>query len=610
MKITDKQIFQQAIIAHQEGKLKDAEASYKKLIELKPDYISAHINYSILLTELNRLKEAEISCKKAIELQPDNALAYNSLGNIQKKLNKIEDAEVSYKKSIGFNSKLYETYNNLAAVQQALCKFEQALLSLKSKIKIKPDIAQDHNDLGILLSRFGRFEESKLSYKKAIKIKPEYAEAHNNLGTAFQIENKLEEAEECFRKAIKFDKNLTQVLINLGNTLIERGKIEEAKLNYKKAIELKSDFVEAHFSLSIVKKYTEEDEQFVQMKNLYLDKNLLLELRCKICFALGKASEDLNQIEKSFIYYSEGNKLRKKIISDGTIKDTQLFKKLKNLYLSVRSKLRKKLISYGIIQDIQLFDQLKKTYSKLKENHLETINFLNQPMPIFIVGMPRSGSTLVEQIISSHSEVTGAGELSYINQFGDSIAQGKSLINNEILTSFRKNYLEKLEKLSNGKSIIIDKTLFNFQYIGLIRSAFPDSKIVHVKRNSIATCWSCYKHNFFSKKNYLYTYDLSDLINYYNQYQNLMRFWNEKYSNQIYNINYETLTINQEEETKKLIQYLGINWQEDCLFPQNNKRNVQSASSQQVRQKIYKGSSQKWKIFEPYLNNIFNKLDD
>jgi hypothetical protein len=149
----------------------------------------------------------------------------------------------------------------------------------------------------------------------------------------------------------------------------------------------------------------------------------------------------------------------------------------------------------------------------------------------------------------------------------------------------------------------------NFMYIGLICSTFPEAKIVHVKRNSAATCWGNYKQKF-SSKYFSYCYDLNDLVIYYGLYRDLMQFWEEHYGDRIYNLNYETLTINQEDETRKLIQYLGIEWQEACLAPQDNIRSVETASNVQVRQKVYQGSSQEWKKFEPFLNGAFNDLSD
>jgi hypothetical protein len=222
--------------------------------------------------------------------------------------------------------------------------------------------------------------------------------------------------------------------------------------------------------------------------------------------------------------------------------------------------------------------------------------------------MPRSGTSLVEQIISSHSEVTGAGELPFVSQFGDSLAQGLSQTNTSALIEFRKNYLTKLEKFSNGNFIVTDKMPINFLYGGLIAAAFPEAKIVHVKRNPAAVCWANYKQ-YFVPKTLSYCYALEDIVDYYGLYKNLMMFWEESLINRIYSCDYEMLTVNQEIETRKLINYLGLNWEEKCLSPQDNKRSVATASNTQIREKVYQGSSQQWKKYKPFLNGVFDFLD-
>ena len=228
-------------------------------------------------------------------------------------------------------------------------------------------------------------------------------------------------------------------------------------------------------------------------------------------------------------------------------------------------------------------------------------------MPIFIVGLPRSGTTIVEQIISSHSKVTGAGELSFAAQFGAAIANGFTEANKDSLLNFRKKYLIKLKNVASGNFIVTDKMPQNFHFIGLLAAAFPEAKIVNVKRNPTAVCWANYKQ-YFSLRGMGYCYELDDCISYYKLYANLMEFWEMKLPNRIYNIDYERLTTNQDDETKKLIQHLDLDWENKCLSPQNNERSVATASNMQVRQAVYQGSSEQWKKYEPFLNGAFDGL--
>jgi hypothetical protein len=203
--------------------------------------------------------------------------------------------------------------------------------------------------------------------------------------------------------------------------------------------------------------------------------------------------------------------------------------------------------------------------------------------------------------------VTGAGELNFVAQFGGAIATGITEANNESLLKFRHKYLNKLRNVSNGNLIVTDKMPQNFLYIGLLSVAFPEAKIVHVKRNPAAVCWANYKQYFVSK-NIGYCYAIDDVISYHKIYENLMEFWTSTLSKRIYNLDYEQLTFNQEAETRQLIEYLGLDWDENCLSPQNNTRSVTTASKLQIRKKVYQGSSEQWKKYQPFLKGAFDGL--
>jgi len=415
------------------------------------------------------------------------------------------------------------------------------------------------------------------NYTKAIVLKPDYTEAHNNLGVMLRELGRLDEAEASYRQAITLKPDYAEAHSNLGVLLQELGRLNEAEANYRQAILLKTDYAEAHRNLTLIKKFDTQDEQYSKMQELYLDKNISEEQCCHINFGLAKACEDLGDLERAFQHYREGNVLRKK------------------------------LLNYDISQDIELFKQLKSGYMRIKQNSLEIDKLTNKLMPIFIVGMPRSGTTLVEQIISSHSQVTGAGELSFISQFGKSIATNSSLLDGNILLNFRIKYLRKLHNISNGNKFVIDKMPENFLYIGLLAAVFPEAKIVHVKRNAAAVCWSNYKNYFVSKK-LGYCYDLDDVIKYYELYKNLIDFWKNSLNKKIYNLDYELLTVNQKSETRQLIDYLDLDWDEKCLSPQNNTKSVTTSSNVQIRKKVYQDSSEQWKKYQPFLNGALDGL--
>lgn len=423
----------------------------------------------------------------------------------------------------------------------------------------------------------GRFSDAE---KLAVHITqdfPKHQFAWKVLGAVLGATGRKSEAVDANQKAVALSPQDAEAHSNLGITLKELGRLDEAEASYNQAIALKPDLADAHRNLTLMKKFDAQDEQYSKMQELYLDKNISEEQRCHINFGLAKVCEDLGDFEQAFAHYSEGNMQRKK------------------------------LLNYDINKDVERFRKIKSNYPQIAYNSLEPEKFSKDLMPIFIVGMPRSGTTLVEQIISSHSKVTGAGELAFAAQFGAAIATGITEANNESLLNFRSKYLTKLKSVSNENLIITDKMPQNFRYIGLLAAAFPEAKIIHVKRNPAAVCWANYKQYFVSK-NIGYCYAIDDVISYHKLYENLMDFWTNTLSNRIYKLDYELLTVNQESETRQLIEYLGLDWDEKCLSPQNNMRSVATASNVQVRKKVYRGSSEQWRKYQPFLNGALDSF--
>jgi tetratricopeptide (TPR) repeat protein len=523
-----------------------------------------------------QLQQALSESSQLLERFPNSVILYNIAGACNAGLMQFDAAINNYKKALKINPDYADAYNNMGNALKDKGDLEAAIESYKQALKIKPDYAQAYNNMGNALRKKGDSEVAIESYKQALKIKPDYAQAYNNMGNALSDKGDLEAAIESYKQALKIKPDYVQAYNNIGIALKDKGDLEAAIESYKQVLKIKPDYAEVYRNLSNIHRYKEHDEYFLKMQSLCQSSSVSDEQRCHLNFALSKASEDLNEVSQSFNYLKIGNELRKKILS------------------------------YDIKKDIELFSQLKKAYPSIA---LQSVVESSDLKPIFILGMPRSGTTLVEQIVSSHSEVTGAGELSYVSRFGDPTARGAIKPNAKMILDFRQRYIEALKKRSDGRSIVTDKMPQNFLYVGLIFSAFPDAKVIHVNRDPAATCWSNYKH-YFIDKDLGYCYDLDDTVTYFGLYTDLMQFWLGHYGDRIYNLNYDNLTINQDDETRKLIEYLELEWENGCLSPQHNKRSVRTVSQQQVRQKVYQGSSQQWRKFEPYLNGAFNQLTE
>jgi len=565
-KLSVERTLRKAISHERNGQMDEARKCYDSILELFPGNIRAKQG----LAKLSQLKPDTLAGENPSDEILHQLIALYNKGQIRSVIQECDRLTTEFPQS-------FLLWNLLGAAFKAQGKLEEAIAAYNKALLIKPDYAEAYNNMGNALTDQGKPDEAIAAFNKALLIKPEYAEAHNNMGNALTDQGKLEEAIAAYNKALLIKPEYAEAHNNMGNALRAQGKPDEAITAYNKALLIKPDYTEAHLNLSGLKKYTYSDPQIVQMEKLYAGTNISNEDRCHLCFALAKSSKDLGNLEEAFRYLKEGNALRKKILN------------------------------YDIVQDEELFSRIRKNANSCKNVFFNASGKENFPTPILILGMPRSGTTLVEQIISNHSKVTAAGELRFLKMFGSSLAEGKVEVSGDKLRTIRNQYLNEIKKLSAGRPFVTDKMPNNFFYIGLICSALPEAKIIHVKRNPAATCWSNYKQHF-AKKGLGYSYDLLDVVHYYQMYEDLMLFWGEHYPGKIYHLDYEQLTTDQEPETKKLIQYLGIDWEDACLFPEENKRYVKTASNLQVRKKVYKGSSEEWKKFEKYLDRAFDEL--
>ena len=553
---------------------------FKEVNKLLSDYPKSFKLWNILgaiNTQMNKTQDAMQCYEKTIELRPDYAEAHNNLGNLLKTEGQHEKAIISYEKALEIKPELYEATYNLGVIFQ---ERENYVLAIKNYLKVL-DIDPIHRDtlvnLGDVFRQQHMFDESLRVLEKAEKLYPDYAEIKNNLGLTFRDQGDLVKAIGSYKEAILLNINYAEAYNNLGIVFRDQGDLKKAVNNYEKAIEINPKFAEAYANISKIKKYEKNDIQFDQMEKIYSTGTLKEKEISVLAFALGKAYGDIGDNEKAFTFLKEGNALRKK------------------------------LLNYNISEDQLLFSQIKTSFELINEFQINITGKELTTTPIFILGMPRSGTTLVEQIISCHSKVSGAGELEFCSQYGLPLIRGDIKLNEESLKRFRVQYLDELKKLSNGKPFVTDKMPSNFRHIGLIKTAFPEAKIIHVNRDPKAVCWSNFKLNFVSR-GLGFTFDLKDLVEYHGLYNDLMNFWKKQYGNFIYQLDYEELTNNQEEETRNVIKYTGLSWEDACLSPEKNKRSVMTASTQQVRKKVYKGSSEEWKKFEKLLNGAFNEL--
>jgi len=525
-----------------------------------------------------RIQEAIEEINSLNILYPNVPLLFNILGACYKQLGQLSDAEKMFKNAFSIKPDYAEAHFNYGIVQKDLGRIDAAIESYQNAISILPNYPDAHNNLGNAFKSIGMYAHAIESYEWAVAYKPEFEEAFNNLGVV-QCDVGLQHlAIKNFEKAYSLNSNFFEALFYLGVAHKDLGNKSVAISTFEKLLEIQSHNTKVLRNLCEVKKFKKSDSKLInKMESLLNSDKINQSELIDLNFALSNVYEDLGDIDTQFKYLSDGNKLRKA------------------------------LLSYSIESSIKLFNTIKDVFDDLPTL---TNNELSQSSlrPIFIVGMPRSGTSLVEQIVASHNEAHGAGELEFSTQiFSSIIANISGDVDKKDLLFFREQYLAKLNALKCSKNIITDKMPMNFRYIGLILSAFPEAKIIHLKRDARATCWSIYK-NYFDSDGIGYSYDQNDLAQYYGLYSDLMSFWHERFPDQIYDICYEDLTTNQEDETRKLLEYCDLDWDEKCLNFHSNKRPVKTASALQVRKKMYQGSSEAWKKYEAHLQPLIQGL--
>ena len=454
-------------------------------------------------------------------------------------------------------------------------KNEEAINAFKKSISLNKNFSEAYNNLANVQKKVERFDDALLNYKKAISVKQDNLEAYYNLANLLKFLKNYDEAIKNYKNVIKLNPNFSDAYNNLGTIYSILGKFNDAKDFYIKSIKINKFFSEPYKNYVQLSKIDARDEVFKSLKEI-VDKENLDENQKEVFFySISKAYFDIGDNDLAFKYLNLANKLKLNKFDYSFNKEKKEFRKIKEFFF------KKETIN---------LNNLKK----------------NKVTPIFILGMPRSGTSLIEQIVSNHSEVHGAGEL---DLFPISVESSKWQNSNnfvESLQKIRKEYLEKISLLSK-KNYITDKLPGNFKRIGFILSAIPESKIIHLERNPMAVCWSNYRSSFNST-GMAFTLNQEFTAEYYLLYRDLMKFWKDKYSEKIININYENFVENFEEEVKKLFDKLNLNWEKQLYDFHKNERPVETASLMQVRSKIYKNSSDQWKNYKKYLKSMIDIL--
>jgi Flp pilus assembly protein TadD len=551
------------------GQHAEAEASYLSAIRLNPDYSGAHNNLGNLLKVMGRLDEAEAAFGRAVALSPDYAEAHSNLGVVLATRDRHADAEAAYRRAIAIKPDFAGAYNNLANLLREIGRPDAAEAACRQAIMLQPNYHEAFANYGNILKDLGRLDQAEAALRQAIALRPDYAEAHSNLGNVLMDQGRVAEAETVLRRAIELRPDYAGAHNNLGLALKELGRVEEARHAAAEAIRLSPRRVTYYCNLAEVTRFKPGDPHVAALEELAKDEaSLPADDRIALHFALARAREQADDTEAAFRHLVAGNALKRAHVG---------------------------------YDEAAVLDGMAEVERVFSPALIAANASAGEPsrIPVFIVGMLRSGTTLVEQILASHPSVFGAGELPLFDRAVGSMRpafpgsppypQIAAGMTGEHFRELGARYAGELRRLAPHAARITDKMPSNFVFAGLIHLALPNAVIIHTVRDPVDTCMSCYSRLFTEGQRH--TYDLAELGRYYRRYQSMMAHWHRLLPpGRILDVRYEDVVADLEGAARRIIAHCGLDWNPRCLDFHRTERPVRTASATQVRQPIYTSS--------------------
>ncbi|MEM8852986.1 MAG: sulfotransferase [Pseudomonadota bacterium] len=536
---------------------------------------SARVDYlmGVAASKEGRPRAAAAHYQSALRNDPSFAEAANNLGNILAGGGDRPGAIAAYRKAIDARPGFAEALANLAATLLDEGGVGEALACLNRAVLLAPESAPALSSLGRALTAAGRPQEAVTHLQRAAALSPNLGEAHNTLANALKALDRYQEAFAHYKTALAIDPESARVWSNLGAAHLETGEAEDAAAAFTTSLRLNPRAADVHRNLSLVTHYTPDHPHLNRLEQLHGDPLLGDEGRVHIGFALGKALDDIDAVDRAFAAFAEANRLhRHRVPHDGAA-------------------------------EAVLFQALSGFRPKPLVTQTPTA-----PRPIFIVGMPRSGTTLVESIFAAHSHVHAGGELTALEGAirtvccakGDALDTALMSIDEDALSAIRRAYYDAVAKRGVATPAFTDKLPGNFRWTGLILAAFPEATIIHVHREPAATAFSIFRHHFTGRGN-TFAYDLDDIATTYHRYHHLMDGFATSDGGAIMPLSYEALTVAPEAHITALLSHCNLPFQDGCVAFHTHQRAVRTASALQVRQGVYAGSSDAWRRYSHHV---------
>lgn len=543
-----------ALRLHQSGQTGNAETAYRQVLAAKSGHAAAAHFLGLLLHQTGRGEEGLPLVSQSIRAEPRNPDFLNNLGTIQR--------------DIG---------NPIAAAE-----------SFRKALAARPDHPMARENLASANLQLGHLESAEKLFREALIRSPFNLSARLGLAETLQEAGRVDASLAVLREGLSMRPKDAEIMRRIGAALLEKGDLGEAAAMARRAIATDPNHAGAWFLLSQVKRQAEPDAELAELKAHHKRSPEGSTERMHLSFALGKLCDDLKQYDEAFDFFGEGNAIRRKAI----VYDVQ---KTREQFAAMKAAFSAEFVA-------ERLDRRRKAHS--------------DDTPIFVVGMPRSGTTLVEQIVASHPDVTGGGELRILMSVvdkrfppleGDDLPASLGKVPDKAFVEAGRDYVEALRRRFPGTKRVTDKMPGNFMLIGFLHLMLPEAKIIHCTRNAAATSLSIFK-SYFRNDGHLYGYELAELGEFHNLYSDVMDHWHKVLPGVVHDVRYEDFVADQEGQSRALMEYLELPWSEEVLAFEKADRPVRTASAAQVRQPIYGSSVDLWKRYGDRLKRLTDIL--
>jgi tetratricopeptide (TPR) repeat protein len=532
---------------------------------------------NIAATGRQHPESAIASCEALLQQFPQLVPALCLAGRFHRITGNLDRARSCLDEALSIDPAAVPAIAELSQLAIASHRYENAAKHLRELIGLKPDTADNWFNLGMVEEKLGRFEDAADAFRSALERTPhEPAEVHSRLGGVLALAGREGEAEQAYRSALELDPDSPDARFGLGMLAVSEGRLDDGIEEFRSALEKNPRFAQAWQQIMEARRIEkEDDDDLLSVREALQQQALASDERESLNFALGKALDDLGQYDEAFAHYEIANRLKGERLPDYDLDELE-----RSTDALIRASTADGQATDAVAGDI---------------------------LPVFVIGLPRSGTTLIDQILTAHPQATGLGESPF---FQASLSGRKddewTSLEPDAIEDLRSQYLQLLE--ATGETVVSNKYPANFRLVGLIKKVLPEARFVHVTRDALDTCLSIFFQDFPSG-NY-YANDMGDLAGYLGAYARLMDHWHTVLDDEsLLDLSYEALLDDQEKESKRLLSFCGLEWDPVCLDYAENSRRVATLSRWQVRQPLYATSVGRWKNYRDHIGSLIETVE-